>query len=90
MIKMLNDNVLVESLDREEQRGGIFLPDEIPSERYDETRCKVIAVGAKCVTGVAVGDECLLAPMKGVKVQRDGDTRLIVKEVELYCVFTKE
>ena len=86
----LHDRVAIKPIDQEEKTvGGIIIPD---TAKEKPQRGKVVAVG----TGkkdepltVKVGDSVLYGKYAGTEITVDGKDYLIMKEADLFAVFTK-
>jgi chaperonin GroES len=89
-IKPLADRVIVEASPAETKTaGGLYIPD---TAKEKPQRGKVVAVG----TGkkdepltVKVGDSVLYGKYAGTEITVDGKDYLIMKEADLFAVFTK-
>ncbi len=89
-IKPLADRVIIESSPAETKTaGGLYIPD---TAKEKPQRGKVVAVG----TGkkdepltVKVGDSVLYGKYAGTEITVDGKDYLIMKEADLFAVFTK-
>ena len=89
-IKPLADRVIVEASPAETKTaGGLYIPD---TAKEKPQRGKVVAVG----TGkkdepltVKVGDSVLYGKYAGTEITVDGKYYLIMKEADLFAVFTK-
>jgi len=81
-MKVLNDNVLVDKIN-DESRGGIVLPNEVKSERFDFQKVRIVGVGPDVNPGIAVGDLCLMSPMKGQECNIGGRDLFLCKEEEI-------
>jgi chaperonin GroES len=90
-IKPLRDQVLIEPLKEEEQRGGIYLPDTAHKERPEQG--KVVAVGeGKTVDGklqkpaVKKGDIVLFTKYGPNMIKIDEKEYLIAKEEDILAI----
>lgn len=89
-IKPLADRVIVEASPAETKTaGGLYIPD---TAKEKPQKGKVVAVG----TGkkdepltVKVGDSVLYGKYAGTEITVDGKDYLIMKEADLFAVFTK-
>ncbi|MFZ9846537.1 MAG: co-chaperone GroES [Flavobacteriales bacterium] len=89
-IKPLADRVIIEASPAETKTaGGLYIPD---TAKEKPQKGKVVAVG----TGkkdepltVKVGDSVLYGKYAGTEITVDGKDYLIMKEADLFAVFTK-
>ena len=89
-IKPLADRVIIEASPAETKTaGGLYIPD---TAKEKPQQGKVVAVG----TGkkdepltVKVGDSVLYGKYAGTEITVDGKDYLIMKEADLFAVFTK-
>lgn len=90
IMKILNDNVLIEDIgEMETEVGGILLPFAVSglgtdetgagSRRYDCRIGRVLGVGPKA-DHLSIGDEVYTAPMKGKRCNFEG------KECKIYSI----
>lgn len=89
-IKPLADRVIVEASPAETKTaGGLYIPD---TAKEKPQKGKVVAVGAgkkdEPLT-VKVGDSVLYGKYAGTEITVDGKDYLIMKEADLFAVFTK-
>ena len=86
--KPLADRVLIEPVPAEQKTAsGIFIPDTAKEKPLKGT---VIAIGDgkkdEPMT-VKVGDTVLFGQYSGTEIKMDGQTFLIMKEADIYCIF---
>lgn len=89
-IKPLADRVIIEASPAETKTaGGLYIPD---TAKEKPQRGKVVAVGSgkkdEPLT-VKVGDSVLYGKYAGTEITVDGKDYLIMKEADLFAVFTK-
>ena len=85
MIQPLHDKVVIQRVEeKEEQRGGIIIPD---TAKEKPQKGKVIAVGEglkdKPVT-VKVGDNILYGKYAGTEISIDGKEYLIMRNSDIF------
>ena len=94
-IRPLHDRVLVKRIEETETKiGGIIIPD---SAKEKPQQGEVIAVGNgklleegdRAPIDVKVGDRILYGKYSGSDTKIDGEEYLIVREDEIFGVFTK-
>lgn len=79
----LGDNVVVQLVEQQKTKGGLFIPDKAKTNQRDAIIGKVLAVGAGRITeygakveaGVKEGDYVLLARGAGTEVELAAETR---------------
>lgn len=84
MMKVLGVKVLLEIIERKEEKNGIVIPDSVEKER----EYKVIGIG-DLVEDLEVGDYVLLAKYTGTEISKDGKDYLIIDEDEILAKIEK-
>lgn len=84
MMKVLGVKVLLEIIERKEEKNGIVIPDSVEKEH----EYKVIGIG-DLVEDLEVGDYVLLAKYTGTEISKDGKDYLIIDEDEILAKIEK-
>jgi chaperonin GroES len=94
-IRPLQDRILVQPiLEKEVQRGGIFIPDSA-KEKPIEGRVKAVGKGKVGDDGkhipvdVKVGDKVLYSKYGGTEVKVDGEDFLLMREDDILGIIEK-
>ncbi len=94
-VRPLSDRVLVKRMAEEETtKGGIIIPDTA-KEKPQQGQVvaigegKVMDNGTKITPAVKVGEVVLFGKYSGTEVKLDGEEYLILREDEIFAVFTK-
>lgn len=91
-VNLLHDRVLVKRADAETtSAGGIVITDSAAEKNHQGD---VIAVGKGRITedGVVIaltvkaGDKVLYHPQAGIEVKLEGESYLVMKESEIFCI----
>ncbi|WP_339048198.1 co-chaperone GroES [Candidatus Mesenet endosymbiont of Phosphuga atrata] len=91
MLKMLDDNVLIQPLDEEEKSSGIMLPD---SAKKKPTKGEIKAVGPggrnaqgeRMALTVKVGDKVFYRQWAGTEVECRNDKLVVMKESDILAI----
>jgi len=88
-IKPLSDRVLVRPLDKENNVGGIIIPDSVKEKSQQGL---VISVGPgkkdEPMT-VKIGDLVIYGKYGGTEIEHDGEKFLIMRESDIYGIIMK-
>lgn len=91
MLKMLDDNVLIQPLDEEEKSSGIVLPDSA-KKKPTKGEVKAVGPGARNTQGermaltVKVGDKVFYRQWAGTEVELQDDKLVVMKESDILAI----
>lgn len=91
MLKMLDDNVLIQPLDEEEKSSGIVLPDSA-KKKPTKGEVKAVGPGTRNVQGermaltVKVGDKVFYRQWAGTEVELQDDKLVVMKESDILAI----
>lgn len=84
MMKVFGMRVLLEIIEKKEDKGGIIIPDNVEKNK----EYKVIGIG-DLVEDLKVGDYVLLAKYTGTEISKDGKNYIIIDEDEIIAKVEK-